>query len=200
MNCITNELPSKKLRILQAALEVFSEQGYHPSTIDQIAERAGVGKGTVYLYFESKQGLFTAILQEGFSLLLRGAADLAASEADARLRLARLVHWHLQVIRANMPRVRVFIEHGLPTELNSLFPELERRMSEYQQLYVAALREGIASGYWRPHHPELVAAAIMGMLNQVGKYLTEKTADAEQQQLADEALLLIFKGIEKVGS
>ena len=42
---------------MEAALEVLTEKGYHPATIDEIAERAGVGKGTIYVYFKSKAAL-----------------------------------------------------------------------------------------------------------------------------------------------
>ena len=54
-------IPSKasaKERILEAALEIFSQKGFHPATTDEIAERAGVGKGTLYRYFETKDKLF----------------------------------------------------------------------------------------------------------------------------------------------
>ena len=62
----TTPLPSKrsaKERILEAALEVFSNKGFHPATTDEIAERAGVGKGTLYRYFETKEKLFAQLVR-----------------------------------------------------------------------------------------------------------------------------------------
>ena len=51
-------------QILRAALEVFSEAGISAAKLDDIAERAGVSKGTIYLYFDSKEALFKAVVRE----------------------------------------------------------------------------------------------------------------------------------------
>ncbi|MEV8631205.1 TetR/AcrR family transcriptional regulator [Streptosporangium sp. NPDC051023] len=66
-----------RLRLFAAAVEVIAEQGYTAATVDAIAERAGVAKGTVFYNFGSKEGLFTALLEHGIQRL----AD-AMSEAD----------------------------------------------------------------------------------------------------------------------
>jgi AcrR family transcriptional regulator len=50
-------------KILAAALEVFSAKGFHGTTVDEIAERAGLGKGTVYRHFRSKKGLFSELIR-----------------------------------------------------------------------------------------------------------------------------------------
>jgi len=55
--------PAKREQLLTAGRAVFSERGFHAATVDQIAESAGVGKGTVYLYFRSKQELYVAIME-----------------------------------------------------------------------------------------------------------------------------------------
>jgi len=68
---------SKREAILNAALEVFSEKGYHPATIDEIAERAGVGKGTVYSYFRSKSELMEQLIE--------AATDASLQSAEQRL-------------------------------------------------------------------------------------------------------------------
>ncbi|NLG84234.1 MAG: TetR/AcrR family transcriptional regulator [Firmicutes bacterium] len=53
----------KREKILQAAAEVFGIAGFHEARIEEIAERAGIGKGTIYLYFKDKQELYLAMLQ-----------------------------------------------------------------------------------------------------------------------------------------
>ncbi len=60
---------TKEERILESAMKLFSEQGYHNTTISQIANRADVAKGTVYWYFDSKEDLFQAILLTGINNL-----------------------------------------------------------------------------------------------------------------------------------
>ncbi|HOK88754.1 MAG TPA: TetR/AcrR family transcriptional regulator [Candidatus Hydrogenedentes bacterium] len=58
------EPDEKRVRIFAAALEIFSERGFHGATMDQVAERAGVAKGTVYRYFASKEELLRELFRE----------------------------------------------------------------------------------------------------------------------------------------
>lgn len=82
-------LGDTRQRILDAAFAVFAEKGYHPATMDEIAERAGVSKAAVYLYHPSKQALFMTILQgrlEQFRILIDGAGLTAFDGTLADIR------------------------------------------------------------------------------------------------------------------
>ena len=72
--------------ILEAALQVFAEKGFAAARMDDIAQRARVSKGTIYLYFESKEAVFRALIQE---TLAKRVADLAALVRDHRDRSPR---------------------------------------------------------------------------------------------------------------
>lgn len=75
-------LPAEKRRsmILQAAAEVFAERGYRLSSVNDIIQRAGIARGTFYLYFDSKREVFLQVIQSYFediaSILWRNHADL----------------------------------------------------------------------------------------------------------------------------
>src|SRR5262249_27272586 len=62
-------VPDKRDAILGAALELFAERGFHGTTVPEVARRAGVAAGTVYLYFASKEALVNALFQEWKSKL-----------------------------------------------------------------------------------------------------------------------------------
>jgi AcrR family transcriptional regulator len=62
----------KKQLIMDAALKVFAEAGYALTSIDQIAKRAGIAKGLIYTYFESKEDLLHQILVEGIRMISEG--------------------------------------------------------------------------------------------------------------------------------
>ena len=88
-----------RAKLFDAAADLIGEQGLHATTVDQIVERAGVAKGTVYYHFKSKDELFQALLVEGLKRLadaLRAEADTAASPAGA---LAGIVHAELENIQ-----------------------------------------------------------------------------------------------------
>src|SRR5262245_66690233 len=57
--------------ILEAARAVFAKKGFHDTTVDEIAEAAGVAKGTVYLYYRSKQDIYFEALRFGFASLIK---------------------------------------------------------------------------------------------------------------------------------
>ncbi|NLU48034.1 MAG: helix-turn-helix transcriptional regulator [Syntrophomonadaceae bacterium] len=57
------KLGGKREAIIQAALQVFSEKGYHNARMEEVATVAGIGKGTIYEYFDSKLQLFQAVLE-----------------------------------------------------------------------------------------------------------------------------------------
>src|SRR5918996_2480791 len=65
----------RRAEILQAALELFSSKGFHDTTMEEVATAAGVAKGTVYLYFQSKEHLLLA-LKRGF---MQGLTDVVAT-------------------------------------------------------------------------------------------------------------------------
>lgn len=75
-------------QLIDAALDVFSEFGYSAAKLDEIAHRAGVSKGTIYLYFESKEELFKAVVNDVIAAQLRsahhGPSAQSASEALER--------------------------------------------------------------------------------------------------------------------
>lgn len=66
--------------ILNAALDVFSERGFAAARLDDVAAKAGVAKGTLYLYFEDKEALFEQLLKKAVQPVLTRLADLSARE------------------------------------------------------------------------------------------------------------------------
>src|SRR5689334_10675167 len=77
--------------LLSAARVVFSRQGFHDATIDDIAREAGVAKGTVYLYFKSKQEIYLEALRDGVESLLNEMRTEADARRSAELTLRRLI-------------------------------------------------------------------------------------------------------------
>ncbi|NES16100.1 MULTISPECIES: TetR/AcrR family transcriptional regulator [Micromonospora] len=131
-------------RLFVAAVELIAEQGFSATTVDDIAARAGVAKGTVYYNFESKTVLFEELLRHGIGLLtadFRAAVDgLPPREA-----LAALVRAELEYIR----RYRAFAQ--------LLLSEMWRTNREWQQtlrllrgeaieVIAETVRSGVASG------------------------------------------------------
>lgn len=138
--------------LLAAALDCFVEKGFAATRMEDIARRAGVAKGTFYLYFPSKQAVFEALVRE--SLLPRVAALEAASRAaggSASNRLRHLLASQAPIV--TNPRI-VALPKLVIAEAGN-FPEMARF---YRQevigralaLLTGLLRDGVAAGEFRP--------------------------------------------------
>src|SRR5579875_4013179 len=79
--------PERLNEVLQAATAVFARAGFHQARMEDIAQEAGLAKGTLYLYFKNKDDLIAAILHRLFSGELHALEELQASDAPARERL-----------------------------------------------------------------------------------------------------------------
>ena len=126
-----------RTRILQAALEEFSEKGFHASTIDSIAERAGIAKGTVYRYFNTKEGLFTALKEDTMTEFVEIARKDLSQEEDILKLIESVIRMYLSFFEKNSAFFKVIIqEHkDFGTEFSEKFinelilalPGLKRR-------------------------------------------------------------------------
>jgi AcrR family transcriptional regulator len=101
--------------ILRAALEVFSEHGFAATRLEDVAHRAGVAKGTLYLYFPDKEALFERMLQSVVALPLARLAALAADETLPPAAAIGHLFAFLQTEVLNTPRekvIRLIISEG----------------------------------------------------------------------------------------
>ncbi len=110
---------AKERAILDAALDVFAERGFAEARVEDVAARAGVAKGTIYLYFASKELLFEGLIRTGI------AAPIAAASAEA----AALDLPFEAVVRALFTRLRIEIL-GLDAAREEFRRQATRRSSE----------------------------------------------------------------------
>jgi AcrR family transcriptional regulator len=137
--------------LTSAALELFVEKGFAATRLDDVASRAGVSKGTLYLYFDSKEALFKAVIEEGIVPALAAAEQqLAGYEGSAAdlLRSLLLGWWH-QIGSTRMGGVVKLI---ISESRN--FPEVAQYYHDHviargRSLLRTALQRGIVSGEFR---------------------------------------------------
>jgi AcrR family transcriptional regulator len=152
--------------ILEAALEVFAEQGLAGARVEDIAGRAGISKGTLYLYFPSKDEVFREALRMKTRRVLEGLT-LASGPGDPGERLCRLVDAYWAYLRR--PSFMQFYRLLL-AELDQ-FPELMRFYSEevsgrIHELVAGIIREGQETGTFGDEPPEVAARMLIGLLIQ----------------------------------
>jgi AcrR family transcriptional regulator len=150
--------------IIEAAIEVFGERGFGKARLEDVARKAGVAKGTVFVYFATKEDLFRAVAQTVLSAHLRRLQG-AAADIDRPL---------TETVPALLAQTaRVIGEGRLPAMMRLLiaesrtFPDLARVwhdevVSKMLGLVTGALERAQARGEIRPGDVQLQAISIMG--------------------------------------
>lgn len=135
------ELGNKKEQILLAAVEMFLEKDYYQVTIIEIAERAGVGKGTVYEYFPSKEDLFKECFSYCAEAYIQSFKHHLAEPASVKKTMHDIVSTHLEMMQDNRKRL-----HLLFNERPLSFQELQNWVLERRQELLQGITELIRNG------------------------------------------------------
>ncbi|HEY1341044.1 MAG TPA: helix-turn-helix domain-containing protein [Bryobacteraceae bacterium] len=151
----------KRTVILRAARAVFSRQGYAATAVDDIAEEAGIAKGTLYLYFKSKEELYLAAL----ACDLRELASEAAAEMDRAATFREQVRAFLEVrmryAAAHEDFLRIYLaEYGSMFVKTPLRNELRRVSRDAMRHMARAAEAAMKRGELRRLAPGAVAAVV----------------------------------------
>ncbi len=144
-----NRNADKYQRILDAAVAVFAEKGFFTSRIADIADRADVADGTVYLYFKNKEEILTTAINTAFDAFMSLARTELKKLADPAERLRRLAFLHLDALGSNRNLAVVFqMELRQSTRFLSEFSH--HHMIEYLGLVREAITDGQATRHVSP--------------------------------------------------
>ena len=152
--------------IVAAALEVFVERGFEATKLADVARKAGVTKGTVYLYFESKEALFKAVVRETIvPVIAQGEALAESFTGSARELMERLVreYWRLvgETALAGIPKLMMAEAATFP-ELTRFY--YEEVVTRGHRLMAGVIERGIKNGEFRPVNVMLAAKLAMSPL------------------------------------
>ena len=155
-------------QILDAALLVFGEQGLAGARLDDIARRAGLAKGTIYLYFANKEELFREVIRQTIiTRLERRAAEFAAADpnidAEAQLR-GYMAEWWTFLCTPAFRTVYRLVVGELPRFPDLFRFYLDEVVTRSNALLGSVLLRGIARGEFRPMDPSSTARMISALL------------------------------------
>jgi AcrR family transcriptional regulator len=138
--------------IISAALEVFADRGFAATKLEDVARRAGVTKGTIYLYFENKEALFKALIRQTIVPVIAQGEELAKSfPGSARELFERLVreYWRLvgETSLVGIPKLMMAEASNFPELARFYYEEVVTRG---HRLMAGVLERGIKAGEFRP--------------------------------------------------
>lgn len=155
---------ARRETIIDTSARLFARQGYHATGLNELCDANDLGKGALYHYIGSKEGLLAAIHDRVMDEVMRGADRVAEAGGSPSAQLAMLGDELLDVIHRYPDHVWVFLHEfrALTGERAATFRE---RRQEYERRVEGVLRAGVESGEFRDLDPWLTARAWLGMHN-----------------------------------
>lgn len=150
--------------VLDAALALFIEKGFAATRVDDIAKRAGISKGAVYLYFASKEALLEGLVQRAIVPATDGALSMMGGlDGHPREVLTLFMHG----LAANMQNPNFFAVPKIVMREALVAPQIAamyraRVLDRVIPILTGVIAKGIAEGQFRPVDPELAVRSIMG--------------------------------------
>lgn len=189
---LMNKTRPKYNQIIEAAVEVIAENGYHASQVSKIAKKAGVADGTIYLYFKNKEDILISLFEVKMGKFVGQIARSISQKQDVSEKLLSLIEMHF----------RQFAEdHNLAIvtqlELRQSNPELRLKINSVLKPYLAEIdliiQEGIDAKKFRSDlNLPLVRQMIFGTLDEVvtNWVMNEQRYDLLAQAPAVHALII----------
>jgi len=182
----------KREAVLRTAAQLFNEKGYAASTLDEVAERLGVSKPTVYYYVDSKDAILFECVRTGLELLQNAIreADAAGGRAIDKLMAAMRQYVAIVTMDFGMCVIRVG-EDPLPPDRQQ---KLRRMKADLDHEFRELIRQGIAEGSIAPCDPKVAAFAVGGALSWIGRWY-RPDGGLDPADIADQCIALLTCGL-----
>ncbi|ACL02302.1 transcriptional regulator, TetR family [Desulfatibacillum aliphaticivorans] len=190
----------RKNKLLQAAAEVFAEKGYTGASISDVAARAGMGKGTVYGYFPSKEDLFFDVF---FWYALQLMTDVHLNFFNGRLSVREAcLRFTSELVERMIESIEMYpltLEFWSASASGGLRDRLKQAMSrmycDYRKLIGSMIQQGIETDEFMPETDvEGLSAGIMGAIDALGLQFW-MDPDFDIRGAADQTMAAILNGI-----
>lgn len=138
---------AKRKAIIKAAIEIFAEKGFHKTKILDIAYKAEVADGTIYLYFKNKDDLLISALSELFDSILSDMKTKIDLLPDSEQKLTKFIDLHLELITKNISTARfIAVELRQSPQFYKKYPgfsPLRNYLAYVQELAEDAIKKGL---------------------------------------------------------
>lgn len=182
----------KRLKILGAASELFAANPFHKVILSDVAQAAGVGKGTLYTYFKNKDDLYLSVLYSGFADLVERMRDrLNQTRISPTENLETVIR---EMVRFAFQNPHIFeLMRTIPQRSVRMEARWQNKRKELKELIESVIRRGIVEGVFSDPHPELTARFIPGLVRSI---LMENPQNVDARTLTRHIQRFILSGLE----
>jgi AcrR family transcriptional regulator len=150
--------------ILEASAQIFSQKGFHGTSMQDIAEAVNLQKASLYYHVSSKQEILFELLNQALDLLIERISSVLDPSDSPDIRLRKAMSTYLKTLTEYQDLASVLL-----LEHRSLVPELSQhhipRRDRFESLWRDLILEGQQAGVFSCSHPSLTARALLGVMN-----------------------------------
>jgi AcrR family transcriptional regulator len=186
---------SKTNLIFQAAIDVFSEKGFDKATMDDIAARANVAKGTIYYHFKSKEELFLFLVEEGVEMLREGVESKLTEDLTPREKIELILREQISFFGQYRDFCVILLRESWGAEDRQL--EFRKMIRSYMSLIEKVVQEGKAAGTFQDVSAENAGSAIFGMVSIAALHILLGKGQYDEDKLFTDLKQIALNGLLK---
>jgi TetR/AcrR family transcriptional regulator len=186
--------------IADAAKEVFAECGYQKATLEEIAQRAGMSKATIYIYYKNKDDLFVHVVEELYDAITAATAEQAETDKPPLDKLYDIVRSKVEFFEREGDFFRIYLNEKQGQEVVPKDPHkwaLREMYLQGVQTLAKVLQEGIDAGELRPIDSQRLAFFLQEMMSTVLVQRIQGEAKTTVHEDVDQLLDLFLNGAKQ---
>lgn len=186
---------NKRNIIIKAAVQVFSQKGYHNTRMEEIALAAGIGKGTIYEYFQSKLQLFQEMLGQSMQLYYSSMSNEKLDQLTIDKKLSLILESHFRFCYEHHELTKMIFQNDIyDEELKEWSLKIHKEKEGHIQSLIG---EGIAQGELKPMDVKLAALMVMGVIQSIWLPLVLGNWQVDPTVAANKMTALIMHGLAR---
>lgn len=184
---------TRRDELLVAAAQLFARNGYHATSMQDIADALDILRGSLYHHIDGKEALLHELMERGITELLTQARPIAQADMSPEEKLAEIVRRHTVTIARYPDFMAVFLH-----ELKSLSPERRRDIltlrDEYDHIVREIIEEGVENGAFRPMNVRMATFGLLGLLNWIYQWYAPG-GPLSPEDIADVFIDMVLHGL-----
>jgi len=187
----------KYRQIIEAAVQVIAENGYHSSQVSKIAKQAGVADGTIYLYFKNKEDILVSVFEEKMGDFIQQTSKEIQKYETANEQLRTLIEMHFRQLAENS-HLAVVTQLELRQSNLELRFQINQVLTPYLQLIDGVIQKGIEENTFKDDlHIPLVRQMIFGTIDEIVTTWVVKDHKYDLVELAESVHYMLIGGLQK---
>ncbi|ANU19151.1 TetR family transcriptional regulator [Planococcus plakortidis] len=186
----------KYKQIIDAAVIVIAENGYHQAQVSKIAKQAGVADGTIYLYFKNKEDILISVFQEKMGVFVSELEKIIAKDASAADKLGMMINSHFSLLASDL-HLAIVTQLELRQSNHDIRMKINNVLRGYLKLMDRILVSGMESGEFDQNMDiRLARQMVFGTMDETITTWVMNDHKYDLVELAPKVQRLLLKGMQ----